>query len=282
MTIIKGALRKMAVELVGREAHYALIAGEGRLALNAQSLGKNIELEFLGDISCIHCDRSIKKSFNQGYCFPCFKALARCDQCIVSPEKCHYHLGTCREPKWADQFCMQDHIVYLANSSGLKVGITRIDQVPTRWIDQGAVAALPIYRVSNRRISGLVEQACKDHVADKTNWRAMLKGSPEPLDLSNERTRIHNLLREEIDYIQEQEGLMAVSEVDTVDEIAIDFPVAQYPEKVTSLNFDKQALVQGELYGVKGQYLLLSSGVINLRKFAGYNVSVRFDQPSQS
>jgi hypothetical protein len=43
---------------------------------------------------------------------------------------------------------------------------------------------------------------------------------------------------------------------------------------VVSHNFDKQPLVEGVLQGVKGQYLILDSGVINLRKFTGYEIQV--------
>ena len=142
---------------------------------------------------------------------------------------------------------MQDHIVYLANSSGLKIGITRLNQVPTRWIDQGAVAAIPIYRVSTRQISGFVEQAGKEYVADKTNWRAMLKGSPDPIDLAAERDRIQAKLREEVDYFQEQEGLLAVQEVTDIDVTHIEYPVEVFPEKVASFNLDKQAEITGRL-----------------------------------
>ena len=116
--------------------------------------------------------------------------LAQCDICIVRPEKCHYHEGTCREPDWADDHCMQPHIVYLANSSGVKVGITRHTQIPTRWIDQGASQALQIFRVPHRYLSGLVEVALKEHVSDRTDWRRMLKGSPKPVDLEQRRDEL--------------------------------------------------------------------------------------------
>src|SRR5690606_39924851 len=112
------------------------------------------------------------------------------DLCIVSPERCHYEQGTCREPAWGEQFCMTDHIVYLANSSGLKVGITRASQIPTRWIDQRASQALPIMRVATRQQSGMVEGLLRGQVADKTNWRALLRGEPAPLDLPAGRDRL--------------------------------------------------------------------------------------------
>ena len=153
MAVIQsGKLSRMQARL-DSPVSYALPLGDEKIPLQP-FLGKNIALHFSGNIRCVHCDRNTGKSFNQGYCYPCFKRLARCDTCIMSPHKCHYHEGTCREPIWGDEFCMQDHIVYLANSSGVKVGITRASQVPTRWIDQGAVQGLPILRVRSRRQSG--------------------------------------------------------------------------------------------------------------------------------
>lgn len=289
MRQFSGSLQKMHTTLLGEllqvgkenesqqtvksNIEYALVIDNQPIALNS-AIGQNIELNFQGSIHCIHCDRKTNKSFSQGYCYPCFKALARCDICIVSPEKCHYHLGTCREPSWADEFCMQEHVVYLANSSGLKVGITRGTQIPTRWIDQGAVQALPIYRVQTRLQAGLVETVFKAHVADKTNWRAMLKGSPELLDLTEQTERLKKLAANDIKSLHNEYGLQAIQSCETMSHIDIFYPVLEYPLKVTSLNFDKTPHITGRLLGIKGQYLILDSGVLNLRKFGGYKISV--------
>src|SRR5690625_4809408 len=175
-----GRLQKMAAAL-NEPVSYGLRLDDQTLPLN-DLMGRHIELNFTGAIFCHHCGRKTNKSFSQGYCYPCFKSLAQCDICIVSPEKCHYSAGTCREPEWGDTHCMIEHVVYLANSSGIKVGITRHSQVPTRWIDQGAVQSLPILRVQTRQQSGLVEAALRQHVSDRTNWRAMLKGNNPILD----------------------------------------------------------------------------------------------------
>ena len=271
-----GNLRKMSGLLPesGGDVIYRLVLGQQLYGLNAL-VGEEISLEFADLINCIHCGRKSNKSFNQGYCYPCFKSLAQCDQCIVSPEKCHYHLGTCREPSWADEFCMQDHYVYLANSSGLKVGITRGTQIPTRWIDQGAVQALPIFRVQTRQQAGLVEVLYKSHIADKTNWRAMLKGTPEPVDLKSRALALDELVKTGVDDLQQQYGLQAVTRCEDAEVVSIHYPVLQYAEKISSLNFDKTAEVSGKLQGIKGQYLLLDNGVINLRKFGGYHITVK-------
>ena len=138
-----GCLEKMAVDLADPVV-YRLRVGEARVDLNPL-LGQSLALRYSGRIQCVHCGNKTNKSFSQGYCYPCFIKLAQCDMCIVKPETCHYAAGTCREPDWGKQFCFQPHVVYLANSSGIKVGITRRSQIPTRWIDQGAVQALPVF-----------------------------------------------------------------------------------------------------------------------------------------
>ncbi|MCB1668339.1 MAG: DUF2797 domain-containing protein [Pseudomonadales bacterium] len=269
-----GHLQKMATNLSDR-VEYQLPLDDVWLPLN-NLLGSKISLQFVGEIHCTHCGRRSNKSFNQGYCYPCFKKLAQCDQCIVSPEKCHHHLGTCREPEWGDQFCMTDHIVYLANSSGAKVGITRASQLPTRWIDQGAVQALPILRVKTRYQSGRVEDILRQHVADKTNWRTMLKGHVEPIDLLALRDALFDQCDTELKGLEQKFGLQALQRLEDESALDIRYPVLEYPTKVTSHNMDKTPLVEGTLMGIKGQYLMLDTGVINIRKYTAYKVNVTY------
>ncbi len=234
-------------------------------------IGRSIILEYLQRIECIHCGRITKKSFNQGFCYPCFSSLAQCDMCIVSPEKCHYHLGTCREPEWGLSHCMKPHVIYLSNTSGIKVGITRESQIPNRWIDQGAVQALPILRVSRRYYSGLVEMAFKQYVNDRTNWRTMLKNEVEDINLNQffescwprVEAALSAEVRADIEVVAGQDA-----------DLSLKYPALAYPQKVTSFNFDKNPVVEGRLNAIKGQYLILDSGVINIRKFAGYLVSL--------
>ncbi|MCK7549593.1 DUF2797 domain-containing protein [Marinobacter koreensis] len=271
---VTGRLRKMPAE-AGDPVTYTIAVGDDRILLN-ELIGRPLQIDFEGVIRCIHCDRKTKKSFNQGYCYPCFRKLAACDSCIMSPEKCHYHLGTCREPEWGETHCMVEHVVYLANSSGLKVGITRATQIPTRWIDQGAVEAIPLLRVKTRYIAGLVEVACKQHVADRTNWRAMLKGDVPELDLVAEKQRMLEVIAPDIEAIRESHGADAVWQVDE-DGLGLSYPVSVWPEKVKTHNLDKEPHVDGVLEGIKGQYLILDTGVINIRKFTGYEVRFRVD-----
>ncbi|MBN4053580.1 DUF2797 domain-containing protein [Haliea sp. AH-315-K21] len=252
---------------------YSLPLGNEAVALN-EFIKKKITLEFSGKINCVHCGRNTNKSFSQGYCYPCFQKLAQCDSCIISPEKCHYEAGTCREPLWGDKFCMQDHIVYLANSSGIKVGITRASQVPTRWIDQGAVQALPVFRVRTRQQSGFIELLFKQHISDKTNWRIMLKGGIEELDMEQHKQQLLKECAEDIQAMQDRFGIHAISILTGMHTVSIDYPVENYPTTVTSLNFDKTPKIEGTLQGIKGQYLILDTGVLNIRKFGGYDITL--------
>jgi len=268
--INSGHLRKMAVSL-GPPVQYGLLLDDELIHIN-ECIGEKISLNYTGEIHCIECGRKTAKSYNQGFCYPCFQKLACCDLCILKPETCHYDKGTCREPDWALQNCMQEHIVYLANSSGVKVGITRKTQIPTRWIDQGASQALPIFRVSSRLLSGKLEVAIKEHVSDRTDWRKMLKGKPDVVDLVAVRDEITRLACSEINYIINSYEKTDVSLLTGEMPVEITFPVKNYPEKVKSLNFDKTPEIGGLLMGIKGQYLILDTGVLNIRKFAGYRV----------
>ncbi len=267
-----GKLRKMKTELAA-PVQYRLPLGDAELPMN-DLLGQHLRLSHSGQINCIACDRKTSKSFNQGYCYPCFKRLAQCDSCIVSPEKCHYDAGTCREPEWGETHCMIEHYVYLANTSGLKVGITRHSQVPTRWMDQGATQAQPIFRVSSRLQSGLVETLFKAHVADKTSWQAMLKGDAEPLDLEAQRQRLMDECADAVNHLRDEHGLQAIAELAGAAATEIRYPVLEYPTKVKSFNLDKTPDIEGTLVGIKGQYLIFDTGVINMRKYGGYHLAV--------
>ena len=273
MTLLaEGNIAKMHSR-VGEPVEYALPIGDMQLPMNAL-IGNQVTLHYQQQINCVYCNRVTKKSFNQGYCYPCFRKLARCDSCIMSPEKCHFHLGTCREPEWGEANCMIDHIVYLANSSGIKVGITRHSQVPTRWIDQGAVQAVPVLRAQSRYLSGLAEVIFKQHIADRTQWQAMLKNHVDELDMQAEKQRLLAEVADEIKLLNDEHGLQALQVIDDAEVAAFSYPVLEYPSKVKSFNLDKIAEVGGKLMGIKGQYLIFDTGVINMRKYAGYLLQV--------
>ncbi|WP_061238060.1 DUF2797 domain-containing protein [Ectopseudomonas composti] len=268
----RGSLSKMKAHL-DAPVQYAFRLGDEEVPVNPL-VGKSLRLEYLGAIHCTHCGRKTKTSFSQGYCYPCMQKLAQCDVCIMSPEKCHYDAGTCREPSWGEQFCMTDHIVYLANSSGVKVGITRSSQVPTRWIDQGATQALPILRVATRQQSGFVEDLLRTRVADKTNWRALLKGDAAPVDLPAIREQLFDSCGAGIAELQQRFGLQAIQPLNDAEVLDIRYPIEAYPAKITSFNLDKQPLAEGTLLGIKGQYLMFDTGVINIRKYTAYQLAV--------
>lgn len=276
MAVTEGQLSKMSAVLSeDGVASYQMLVGKHRMDM-AALMGKQLKFEFAGEIYCQHCQRLTKKSFSGGFCYPCSQTLAQCDLCFMKPETCHFEQGTCREPDWGQAVCMQPHVVYLANSSGPKVGITRAGQIPTRWIDQGATQALPIFKVQTRHQSGLVETIFKQHVSDRTDWRKMLKAPAPSIDLAELRDQLFVETSEEIAALQQRFPEHAIEPVtaETVTEIA--YPVLQYPDKVKSLSFDKAAQLTGELLGIKGQYLILDSGVLNIRKFTGYHVSLEF------
>jgi hypothetical protein len=280
---MRGFLRKMSSQLPEggcnpeNPVQYSLRLSDEAYPLN-EYIGKNVTLTHLGTIECIECGRASKKSFSQGYCYPCFKKLAQCDLCIVSPERCHFDQGTCRDNDFAANFCMQPHIVYLANSSGIKVGITRQENLPTRWIDQGAVQGLPVMNVMTRQQSGFVEVAFKNLVSDKTHWQKMLRGENEHLDLVTIRDELLAELKPELDPLTDRFGIQAIQPILDAEVQTITYPVEQYPTKVVSLNLDKTPEISGTLLGIKGQYLIFDIGVINLRRFTSYEVEVTTDE----
>ena len=231
-----------------------------------QHLGQPVELHFTGQINCTACGRKTKKTFNQGFCFPCSQSRAEADICIVRPELCHHGEpgNPCRDEDFAQGQCFQPHYLYCSLTSGVKVGITRAPNIPSRWIDQGAVAAVPVAILPNRREVGLVEKRLSDEgFADKTHWTRMLKGGPpEDADLMGAMAKVVDRLRE-----WGVEGIL--SELERIEQ-RFNYPVLEYPTKVKSFNLDKDPVAGGVLQGIKAQYLIFDTAVINLRKFSGY------------
>lgn len=272
MCITTGILQKMKTTL-SQPVIYHLPIGEEQIPLNPY-IGKTVQLTHTGNIYCCSCGKKTKKSYSQGHCYPCMTKLASCDMCIMKPELCHHADGTCREPEWGENNCMTDHYVYLANTSSLKVGITRHTQIPTRWIDQGAIQALPIFKVKTRYISGLVEVALAKMVKDKTNWRVMLKGEIQETNLIEASNELIPQIEEVLNGIKARFGENSVEQL-SEKIVNIQYPVDQYPTKISSHNFDKHSLVEGTLLGIKGQYLILDTGVINIRKFTSYEIMMK-------
>jgi len=256
---MQGQILKMLTELK-KPVQYNLPMGDGLLNMN-QWIGKNIQFRFSGDIYCLDCGNRTKKSFNQGFCYPCFRDSPMAAECIIKPELCRAHLGEGRDVEWERKHHLKDHYVYLAVSSGVKVGITRDTQVPTRWIDQGASYAVPIAKTPNRYLCGVIEVALKAYLSDRTAWQRMLKNEISHIDLAAKRDEIIQLIPEEY-----QQYVLSDEEV-----LHINFPVNEYPVKVKSLSFDKTPVIEGRLMGIKGQYLLFEGGqVLNMRKHQAY------------
>ena len=263
-----GHLGKVLVEANDPIDYYVKL-DEECLYLNSH-IGANVTLIWTGTISCINCGNKTRKGYNQGHCYPCFKKLASCDLCVMSPERCHYDSGTCRNPSWGESFYMWPHLVYLANSSAIKVGITKEEHLPTRWIDQGAVQALPIIAVQTRQQSGFIEVAFKNHIGDKTQWQRMLKADPL-VDMHKIRDDLLDTVEPQLNALRQRFGIQAVKLL-TDDTGVFRYPVLQHPTNVNSVTFDKPPNISGVLLGMKGQYLIFDSGLVNLRKFTGYEI----------
>ena len=270
---LTGHLKKLVTHIESvpdAQVQYTLNLNDTALALNPL-IGKTVRIEHLGQINCSHCGRATKKSYSQGFCFPCMQKLPQCDLCIMSPERCHFDAGTCRDEAWGQAFCMQPHIVYLANSSGLKVGITRVNQMPTRWLDQGASQAMPIMQVATRKLSGQVETVLKQYVADKTNWRKLLQADAQTIDLGQAADVLLNEAESDLEVLLGGLNHQDYQWLDTLP-ISMRYPVIEYPSKIKSHNLDKEPVLEGRLMGIKGQYLIFDSAVINVRKYSSYLV----------
>ena len=259
----EGVLTKMQTEF-GAPIQYYLVFEDSFLNVN-QLLGKPMEINFVG-FQCLNCGKK-KKIFRQGFCYDCFYSSPAVGDWIMKPELSTAHLGIAdRDLAYEEKVQLQPHIVYLALSSEVKVGVTRKTQMPTRWIDQGASQAIAIVEVPNRYLAGITEVALKNHYADKTNWRKMLTNTFETIDLVAERLKVEHLIPTEVqEYFYNQK----------IDLYEMQYPVLEYPSKVTSLSLDKTPNFQGKLIGIKGQYLLFEGGtVFNVRGSEGYVVKI--------
>ena len=278
--IWRGTLRKLRVApgaAGGEPARYALTDGHWNPDDRAVDqplngfLGQPVRLEFTGRIACTYCGRASRKTFGEGFCYPCFQARAEADICIVKPELCHYHdpQHPCRDDAFALRHCFQPHVLYAALTSGPKVGLTRLANIPTRWLDQGASVAMPLAELPDRRSAGQVEARLRDEhgLADRTHWTGMLRRAEGDGDLAAFADEVLTLL--------EGQGVAPLPAGErTVRRFR--YPVLAYPQKVKSLGLDRTPLIEGILQGIKGQYLILDTGVVNLRKHAGYGAVVIF------
>ncbi|WP_246095517.1 DUF2797 domain-containing protein [Saccharicrinis carchari] len=243
---------------------YVLPIGGERVSIN-QFIDKKVSFNYLHQINCIACGKKTNKSFGQGFCYTCFTQAPEASECVLQPDKCQAHLGISRDAEWAKQHCLVPHVVYLAVSSNIKIGITRKTQVPTRWIDQGASFAIIVAETPNRHIAGTIEKFLMQHYTDKTSWQGMLKGNVMETDLLAEKEKACQYLPAELKQYCTADNKIT----------EINFPVNQFPAKVKSATFDKTDKVAGTLTGIKGQYLILdNTNVLNIRRHNGYLIEM--------
>ena len=271
-TLWSGVVQKMHVEAQDTVSYTlvdaALDATEPqRLDMN-ERIGARLTLRFDGHKSCVLCGRSVRKLYNQGACYPCLTTRPETDGCIVRPHECHFFEpdNPCRDEEFAFSRCFQPHVLYVALTSGPKVGITRQTQVPIRWMDQGATEAIIVARMGSRREIGLAEHALAREFADRTDWRRMLRGEATGVSLSAFADQVSARLTEL--------GLGAPLPSSEQEHHRFSYPSSGAPDPLVSLKLDKTPELEGELLGIKGQYLLFDTGVINLRSHSGFHVVI--------
>lgn len=256
----EGNLLKMR-SLHTSPVNYFLPVGMNEIDLNPL-IGKEIKMWFTGQINCISCGKKIKTSYRQGFCYKCLQTAPEAGESIIRPELSKSQFGITRDVAWSEKHDLIDHIVYLAVTSDLKVGVTRHYQIPDRWIDQGASYAIKVARTPNRHIAGIIEVFFKKYYHDKTTWQAML---------SSDGKQIYDLLQEKKKALQRLPAELQKYCCDDNDITAIQYPLNHLPDKMKRLNFDKTPSVGGILKGIKGQYLIFENDeIINIRKHNGY------------
>ena len=264
--IISGQLQKMTHE-ADTPIQYFLSLNNQPYPLTSR-VGHQVTIRYTGTITCIECGRKIKKTYGDGYCFPCARDLPENDICSVRPEKCQHDKGNETDRAFYEKYCNIDHFVYLSQTSSVKVGITRHYNIPNRWIDQGAIKALIIAKVPRRILSGQIEIVLAKKISDKTNWRKMLLGDIEDVDFSTMREKMIRCIPEDLrKYALDEEEVQSFT-----------YPVQSVPEKISSHNLDKEGEFTEKLTGIKGQYLIFENRVINLRKYSGYHNEFVFEE----
>ena len=277
MIELSGVLNRLVATDHGltRDIEYALAIGEFRQPMN-DWLGQGVELTASGGIRCRACARPTAVSYGRGHCYACFKSLPSCDVCIRSPDRCHFAAGTCRDPAWGEANCMRPHLLYLAVSSGVKVGLTHTHNIPGRWLDQGAQQATIIAEARTRHIAGLMEVMLAQHVTDRTDWRKMLIDSVDDVDLLARASELRDAVADDHAQLLQQFGSDALRwrERETIWR-------ARYPRHANSevppsqLRVAPGQSLAAILLGIKGQYLLFDRGVLNVAHLVGHDIRLR-------
>lgn len=270
---VSGNVRKMRTELIDGKAEYTLqlydVLEPGDSVFMNDLIGKEIQIVFDGRINCVASGRLTKKTYGEGLSYTAFLKSPLASPSIIRPELSRIHEGVAlRDKEWEEKHHNQPHITYLSMTSGIKVGVTRTTNIPHRWIDQGAVEAIVLAETPYRQLAGLIEVELKSHVADKTNWRSMLRNEyPEDVDLLQFKEILSEELPEELyEFVSEDDELTH-----------IEYPVLQYPDKIKSLSLDKTPVFSKKLMGIKGQYLIFDDDtVFNMRKHTAYHMDLEF------
>ncbi len=260
----ESTLKRMPVELLDK-VRYFLDAGDDFIILN-NLIDRKIKIEFIR-YQCLSCGKN-EPVFAQGMCKKCYFESPQTGEWVMKPELSKAHLGIAdRDLEFEREVQLQPHIVYLAKTGDIKVGVTRKSQVPYRWIDQGADEALPVLETPNRFLAGQAEVLIKQHITDKTGWQKMLKGIRTDKDLLSMKRQVKQYLTPELlRYWVEKEQILTIR-----------YPVRQYPEKIKSINLNKISSFEGKLTGIKGQYLIFDDGrVFNVRNHSGFVVGLSF------
>lgn len=248
----------------GNPVSYWLNLNKEKTAKLNDFIGSEIKLAWTGNINCINCGKSIRKTYGQGFCYDCFRDSPSAAPCIVRPEICEAHLGKGRDPEWEEKHHNQPHKVYLAQTSSIKVGVTRSTQIPTRWIDQGAWRAIVIAETPYRALAGKLEVELKQYISDRTDWRKMLIDDRGDENITEMIDDLCAFLPEDLAKYCVEKDLMTFK-----------YPVSNYPAKVKSIKLEDVKEIKEKLTGIRGQYLYFNeSNVINLRKYSGYEVEL--------
>lgn len=270
----EGNIRKLKVALSdGGKVTYTLNTADVLTPLDGVKLdswiGKPIQIESTGKIHCTVSGKSIRKTYGDGMSFDAFQSSPLAVESIIRPELSRIHEGIAlRDTEWEEAHHNQPHVVYLSLTSGIKVGVTRETNVPSRWIDQGASGAVVLARTPYRQLAGLIEVAMKSHFMDKTNWRKMLvAGNPDPASVVADLTEA----KDEAYEVCPPDYEDFLDDDDTV--TLLEYPGVSFPVKVQSLNLTKEPNIEGTLEAIKGQYFILDGGrVFNVRRHSGHQV----------
>ena len=267
MSKYSGQISKLN-SILNNPVEYELPIGNKNIKLN-NYIGHEIKIRFNGDIHCISCNKKIKKTFMQGFCYPCFINSPLTSECILRPQLCKAHEGISRDMKWSKKYCLNNHYVYLSLTSNIKVGVTRNNQIPTRWIDQGAHYAIKFAKTPNRYLAGCIEIEISKYISDRTQWTKMLKGDFEKINLIKEKQKLSKKLNPDLKKYVTNNSKIA----------KINYPNYKQLDKIKSLNIDKKPRIYGQITGIKGQYIIIDNEfVLNIRKYTGYILEVEFSE----